>query len=208
MSLPAILVNYNFSPDWLLDYDFDTTLYDRSDDGIERTFKANEVIKTENRGNVDFDKLSYLVDNYDNLPDVFLWSKTNIFKYVDKETLDKALAKGQFTPLMKKDHHTYSDRFGVVCRYHDGWYEERNDSWYLGMHPAYNFNSFYEWARYFNLPSPDYLPFPPGGSFLLTRERVHRYSRDFYAKMRDTLPYTMMPGEACMAERTYGLLWK
>lgn len=204
----AVLINYNFDPqDWWRQYGIEALLYDRSDDGVERKFDAN-VIKTANRGNVDYDKLCYLVDYYDSLPEVFLWSKTNIFKYCDKETLEKALEKGEFTPLNALTHKTYSDRFGVVCRYRDGWYEERNDSWYLGAHPAHTMHSFDDWAKEFNLPSPSFLPFPPGGSFVLTRERVHRYGRDFYEKMRDMLPYCQLPGEAMFAERSYGLMWK
>lgn len=204
----ACLVNYNHSPqDWWREYDIEAMLYDRSDDGVERTFDAN-VRKTPNRGNVDFDKLDFLVEMYHDLPDIFLWSKTNIFKYCDKTTLEKALEKGEFTPLLKSDHPTYSDKYGVVCRYMGDWYEERSDSWYLGIHPAYSMKSFYEWTVHFGLPCPAFVPFAPGGSYLLTKERVHRFSRDFYEKMRDMLPYTVTPGEAFMAERSYGLMWK
>lgn len=209
--MPAVLINYNFSPEWLADWPQlnPIVIYDRSDDGIERNLERfGHVRKTENRGNVDFDKLDYLVEFYDDLPEVFLWSKTNIFKYVDKDTLKAALEKKEFAPLMKPDHPTYSNRLGVVCRYRDGWYEEVNNSWYLYPHPAYNLSSFAEWAQMFNLPSPDFLPFSPGGSYILTKERVHRYGRDLYEKMRDTLPYTTLPGEAQMAERSYGLMFK
>lgn len=204
----AVIVNYNFDPgDWWLQYGLQALVYDRSDDGMERPLDAN-VIRTENRGNVDFDKLCFLVDYYDVLPESFLWTKSNIFKYCDAATLEAALEKGEFTPLIRKDHATYSDRLGVVCKYESGWYLERNDSWYLEAHPAHNINSFYEWAQLFNLPSPPFIPFSPGGSYILTKERVHRYSRDFYEKMRDTLPYTQLPGEAQLCERTYGLLWQ
>lgn len=204
----AVLVNYNYDPeDWWRTYGIEALVYDRSDDGVRRKFNAN-VRLTENRGNVDFDKLDYLVEFYDDLPEVFLWSKTNIFKYCDPTTLLHALEQGEFTPLIRPDHKTYSDRLGVVCRYSSGWYEERNDSWYLGPVPAYNIRSFEEWAQLFQLPSPPFIPFAPGGSYIMTRERVHRYSRDFYERMRDMLPYTILPGEAQLAERSYGLLWK
>jgi len=205
----ACLVNYNYDPqDWWRDYDIQAIMYDRSDDVVNRKFDAN-VRKTENRGNVDFDKLDFLVEFYDDLPEIFLWSKTNLWKYCDRDTFERALAIGEFSPLIRPDHKTYSDKLGVVCRWGaGGWYEERNDSWYLGPHPAKNIRNFQEWAQLFNLPCPDFIPFAPGGSYLLTKERVHRYSRDFYEKMRDTLPYTQLPGEAQLAERSYGLLWR
>ena len=211
--MKAVLVNYCFDPrDWWLDYGFkpeDVTLYDRSDDKIQRTFAA-KTFKTENKGDVDSDKLGYLIENYENLPDVFLWSKTNIFKFVDEDTLKTALQSGKFAPLMKKDHRIYSDRFGAVNRYRGGIYEERANSWFFnaGLDNSGRFKSWQEWAETFNLPLTNFIPFAPGGSYLLTKERVHRYSKDFYIKMRDTLMYAAHPVEAHCCERSYYLLWR
>ncbi len=207
----AILVNYNFNPEWLLDYPelSPVTISDRSDDGVERDLERyGRVVKSANRGDVDYDKLSYLVENYDNLPDVFLWSKTNIFKFISKEEFDKVKDNQFFTPLFTKNHKTYSDRYGVVCKYEAGWYMERNDSWYLSVLPHNNFNNFGDWAKNFGLPNPAYIPFAPGGSYILTREKVHKFGRDFYEEMRSYLPYCQTPGEAHLAERSYGLMWK
>lgn len=205
----ACLVNYNFSPqDWWLKYGIEVRLYDRSDDGVERSFAA-KVVKTENRGNVDYDKLMFLVEFYDELPEIFLWSKSNLFKYCDEPRFAKLLEKGEFTPLIRQDHQTYRDQRGLVNYYDQyGIYYERNDSWYLGQHPAHGFESWNDWAARFRLPSPAYLPFAPGGSYILTRERVHRHSRDLYEEMASTMPYTVLPGEAQLAERSYMLLWQ
>lgn len=208
--LKACLVNYNYDPAWLLEYpDLDTLIYDRSDDGIERNLtQYGKVFKTENKGNVDFDKLSFLIDNYYNLPDVFLWGKTNLHKYVDAEQMQKLTSFTDFTPLQKTDHKVYSDRIGPVCFYSQGIYHERNDSWYVNELGSVHFQSFNDFARKFYLPSPPYIPFAPGGNYILTRERVHRYGVNFYEEMRKTLPYSSNPAEAHMCERSYYLLWK
>lgn len=209
----AVIVNYRHDPqDWWLNYGIkpeDTILYDRSDDGIERTFAA-KTYQTSNKGDVDFDKLSYLVENYYTLPEVFFWGKSNIKKYVDEPTLKKAIQKGEFAPLLKQDHRIYSDRFGSVNMYKGGMYMERADSWFFhaGLDSNTRFLSWSDWIREFNLPAEGYIPFPPGGNYILTKERVHRYSKDFYEKMRDTLPYAMHPVEAHCAERSYYLLWR
>ncbi len=205
--MPAILVNYNTTPTWLLDYDFDYLIYDRSDSPeYLKDFPQERIIYTQNKGNVDLDKLSYLVDNYDNLPDIFLWGKSNLFKYITKEEFD-ALPKDKFTPLLTQNHRVYSDSVAPVCYYAGGMYYERNTSWYLQEHYAKYVGSWADWAKMFQLPNPDYIHFPPGGNFILTRERVHRYSRDMYEKMMRTLEYTILPGEAQCCERTYYLLW-
>ncbi len=207
-SMQAILINYNHDPkEWWKPYDLDVSLYDRSDDGVERDFHC-ETYKTKNQGDVDYDKLSYLIENYDTLPDIFLWAKSNLFKSVEPEFLKEALNKGVFAPLLRFDHKTYSDQFGVVCRYHREMYEERADSWFFN-NPALSqdFRSWDEWTEYFQLPKTHFIPFAPGGNYILTKERVHRYSRDFYEKMRATLPYAMHPAEAHACERSYYYLW-
>ena len=124
--LPAILVNYNFSPTWLKDYpELEVTIYDRSDDGVERDLtQYGAVIRTPNVGNVDYDKLTYLVENYYDLPDVFLWGKTNLFKYVEPEQLREALEKREYTPLCK-NHPTTEDQFGRIGYSDGGLYYER-----------------------------------------------------------------------------------
>lgn len=206
--LKACLVNYNHDPgDWWLEYGIEARVYDRSDDGVDRKFAA-QTVKTPNRGNVDYDKLMFLVDFYDELPEVFLWGKSNLFKYITKPEFEAVKDTKTFTPLIRQDHHTYRDQQGLVNYYSpNGVYNERNDSWYLGPHPARGIDSWADWAKRFRLPNPAYLPFAPGGNYILTRETVHKHSRDLYEEMAETMPYTMLPGEAQLAERSYYLLW-
>lgn len=204
-----VLVNYNFPPDkeWIGD---DYLIYDRSDDGIDhlKDFDQSKIIRTENVGQVDFDKLNYLIDNYDNLPEVFLWGKTNLFKYVTKEEYDKVKDNKAFTPLLTQNHKVYTDNNGWVCYYSGGMYHERNNSWYLGEFQTKYFFKYKEFADAFQLPNSSYLPFAPGGNYILTRENVHKYSRDYYVNMASILPYCREPGEAQMCERSYFNLWK
>lgn len=203
------LVNYNFTPDkeWIGD---DYLIYDRSDDGLDHLadFDQSKIIKTENMGQVDYDKLCYLIDNYDNLPEVFLWGKTNLFKYITKEEYDLVKDNTTFTPLLTQGHKTYSDNNGQVCYYFASMYHERNDNWFLNVFDSKFFRSYAEFAHQFQLPSPSYIPFAPGGNYILTRENIHKYSVDYYKKLASILPYAREPGEAQMVERAYYLLWK
>ncbi len=213
--MQAIFSNYNFTPDWLKDYDFEAVIYDRSDDGIERYLtQYGKVYKVPNKGDVDFDKLSWLVENYDNLPERFLWSKTNIFKFVDEPDFKKALQGTGFVPLLKQDHKIYSDRFGEVNKYigtpYGLMYAERADSWYFnsGLDSSGRFRSWQDWAHHFRLPNEAYVPFAPGGSYILTKDAVRKHSKDIYEEMRDTLPYSTHPVEAHCCERSYFYLFR
>lgn len=205
-----VLVNYNHDPSWVKRYTSDYLIYDRSDDGNDwcEDIPEDKVIRTDNVGNVDYDRLSYIVDNYDNLPDVFLLAKSNLFKYIRHEEFKAVKDRKEFTPLLTMHHKTYSDQFGVVCFYDEkGMYHERNNSWYLNSVPAKHFGSYEAFAKEFNLPNPRFLAFAPGGNYILTKEVVHRYPKESYDKMRSILPYTREPGEAQMVERSLYNLW-
>lgn len=215
--MKAFLVNYNFSPEWLKNYpDIEPTIFDRSDDGIERNLQQyGPVYKTSNTGDVDFDKLSWLVENYDNLPDVFLWSKTNLFKFIGEEEFQKVRHNSSFTPLLTLNHRIYSDQLGPVNGYlgtpHGNIYCERTNVTNALFRVLDNrgvFSTWDDWAQAFALPKEPYIPFAPGGSYILTRETVHKHGRDIYAAMRDTLPYSQRPVEAHMCERSYFYLWR
>lgn len=206
-TMKKILVNYNFTPDkeWIGD---DYLIYDRSDDGVDHLieFDQSKIIKTENVGNVDYDKLCYLIDNYDNLPEVFLWGKTNLFKYITNEEYEKVKDNQEFTPLLTQNHKTYSDNVGPVCYYSARIYNERNPLIYQNSYKY--FRDYGEFAHKFFLPNPLYIPFAPGGNYILTKERVHRYSRDFYISLARILPYAREPLEAQFCERSYYNIWK
>ena len=206
-SMKYVLANYNYTPDWLPEYTNDYIIFDQSEsDEWLKDFPQSHVVKKEHKGNVDYDKLTYLAENYDSLPDVFVWGKTNLFKYISRGEFDEVKDNEVFTPLLTQGHRTYSDNIGVVCAYHGQMYYERNDNWYLVQFSSH-YGSFSEWAKDFQLPSPPFIPFAPGGNYILTRETVHKYSRDYYERMASKLPYCTLPGEAHLAERSYYLMW-
>lgn len=183
---------------WIYDNTDDFVIYNRTDEELPNS------IKRDNIGDADYDKLTYLIDNYYDLPDVFLWSKSNLYKFITPEEFDLVKNNTDFTPLLTKNHKVYEP----VCRYVDGMYQEINNSWYLGTVPALHFQSYNEFAKAYSLPQPEYLTFAPGGSYILTRERVHRYGKEFYEELAAMLPYCQQPGEAHFLERTYYQLWK
>lgn len=202
-----LLVNYNFTPDWLKDEDY--VIFDRSDSKeYLKDFDQSRIIYTENVGQVDYDKLRYLVDNYDNLPEVFVWGKTNLFKYITEAEFDKVKDNTTFTPLLTQFHKTYSDDKGPVCYYQGDMYYERNNSWYANQFNWKYCSTYPQFANAHHIPCPYYIPFAPGGNYILTREVIHKYSRDFYDNMASMLPHSQLPLEAQFAERSYYNIWK
>lgn len=196
--MKVIATNYNADCQWIPAYTKDYFIYDRTNCGL-----PNRVVR-KNLGDADFDKLTYIIDNYDKLPEVFMLIKTNLFKFITPEEFAQVRENTDFTPLLTKTHRVYEP----ICRYDEnGIYEERNDSWYLGPVPSLYFRNYGEFASAFGLPNPEYLKFAPGGNYIVTRERIHRYPKVFYEALAAILPYTQRPGEAHMIERSYYNMW-
>lgn len=193
-----ILSRYNHDISWLKNYTDDYILYDRSEKPIEGS------IIVPNIGSDIYDKFSFIIDNYDNLPDVAIYAKANLFKYITKEEFNLVKDNKTFTPLLTQHHETYLP----VCYYENGIYYERNDMWYLGSHPCENRMIPHELQEILGLSQMEYLPFAPGSNYIIPKENILRHSKEFYIKLRSYLDWDIYPGEAQIMERGLYTLFK
>ena len=154
------------------------------------------------------DYMSYIVDNYNNLPDVMLFGKTNMFsRHITKEEFEKVKDNKTFTPLLTQNHRTYSDNDGVVCYYENGLYWERNDLWFLREHPTKNNVTRNELIELLNLKGK-YNGFAPGACYIVPKENILKHNKEIYEKLRDYVSWTQLPGEAYLIERGLFNFWK
>lgn len=93
-----VVSRYNHNIDWLPEYTDDIVLYDRSD------IPANNSIGVLNLGSDIADKLKFIIDNYDNLPEIAVYTKANLFKYITREEFDLIKDNQTFTPILTKNH--------------------------------------------------------------------------------------------------------
>jgi len=190
-----ILSRYNHDISWLKEYSDDYVLYDRSEEPLEG------AIVVPNIGSDWYDKLTYIIDNYDNLPEVAVYTKANLFKYITKEEFDLVKGNKTFTPLLTQHHEVYEP----VCRYVDGMYEEINNRWYLGPHPA---RHAVEMMRLLGIDHQEYVRFAPGSNYILPKETILKHPKELYIKLRSYLDWVIYPGEAQIMERGAYNLWK
>jgi len=200
-----LVSNYNTSLEWLDDYTENYFVYDRSDtkEFVDK-LPRHKYKRVDNIGWDIYDKLTFIIENYDHLPPVALYTKGNIFKYISKEEFDAIAFNNSFTPILTQHHNTDGD----INFYLDGMYYERNNSWYLLPHPAKHFKSYNEFAREMGLPTPNYLPFAPGSNYIVPRENILKHSKAFYEKLRSYVDYSQTPGEAQIIERALYTIWK
>ena len=193
-----IISRYEHDASWIKDYTDDYIVYDRSTEPLQ------EAIIVPNIGSDLYDKFTYIIDNYDNLPDVAVYTKCNLFNYISKEEFEKVKDNKTFTPLLTQNHKVYEP----ICRYVDGMYYEINNMWYLGVYPCKNRMIPYELQEILGVGGMDYLPFAPGSNYILPKENILQHPKEFYVKLRNFLKWDIYPGDAQLLERNLYYLWK
>lgn len=221
-----VVSRYNQDIDWLRDYTDDYVLYDRSETPIKG------AIVVPNIGSDLYDKFSFIIDNYDNLPEVAVYTKANLFKYITREEFDSIKDNKTFTPILTKCHPDVICDAGMATRagelfsyYKDGMYYELNYPSYLNNHdikevdwqelrrllPENDLLRVYknlELVKLLGLSELEYIPFAPGSNYILPKENILKHSKDFYIKLRSFLEWDRYPGEAMILERGLYNLWK
>lgn len=193
-----VISRYNHDLSWLKDYTDDYVLYDRSEVPLEG------AIVVPNIGSDIYDKLTYIIDNYDHLPSVAVYTKANIFQYISKEEFDLIKDNKKFTPILTKNHKTELP----VSFYDDkGMYNEINNYWYLGAHPPKSYESMKELLGLLNLIT-DYHTFAPGSNYILPRKNILKHTKVYYMKLRSFLEWAVYPGEAQILERHLYHIWR
>lgn len=192
-----VVSRYNHDISWLPKYTSDFIIYDRSEQPV-----TNSIV-VPNLGSDISDKLRFIIDNYSDLPDVAVYTKANLFKYITPEEFDEVKDNKTFTPLLTQRHKTYLP----ICWYEKGLYAEKNDYFYIYPHPAKSKESFLELLMLLKMHKRKYNLFSPGSSYILTREDILKHPKDLYIKLKSYLDWTVYPGEAQMLERSLYYLW-
>lgn len=179
---------------WLKEYTDDYVLYDRSEVPIEGS------IVVPNIGSDIYDKFTYIIDNYDNLPEIAIYTKANIFKYITKEEFDLIKDNKTFTPILSQKHKTYFP----ICYYKNNLFHEINNYWYLkkGKNKKRK-----ELIKLLGIKYKLYLAFAPGSNYIVPRENILKHPKEFYIKLREFLASEIYPEEAYIIERSLYYLW-
>lgn len=186
-----VISRYNHNLSWLRDYTDDVVLYDRSEKPL------NGTILVPNRGSDIYDKFSFIIDNYDNLPEIAVYIKANLWDYIKPREFEKIKDNKIFTPILSQEHHTYLP----VCWYDNGMYCERKGIWdWKGKY----INEILEFFK----DDLDYYKFAPGSNYILPRENILKHPKSVYEQLRSYLAYDVYPHEAQVIERNLYKLWK
>ena len=203
-----VISNYGWNISWVPEYTNNYLVYDRSDNPVfPRNIDMSKVIKSPNVGYNSYDYFRFIVDNYDNLPEVTIFAKGHCFpRHVSQAYFDSVMNNRTFTPLMDKTQH---EPEMSVAYTKDDLYYEINNSWYFNTWKSKYFSNFNDFLRYvYKKPDiPKYIPFAPGGDYIVPRENILKLPKKLYQDMMVFMSHCREPVETHMIERACYTLW-
>ena len=190
-----LLLKHGYAKDDIIIYDRDHAGFNGENLDPKRFEEYGTVIKTPNVGANIYVIGKYVVDNYENLPDLVLFIKCNIIQkkcpstdipwYTTQETFERALDAEYFFPIeADSTNNVFPTRFFVNDRI---FVEDVKDI------PTVRPNSKI-YPRISSFPDfindlfvidkmPDYVLFCPGANYVIPKECILKYSKNFYKKM-------------------------
>lgn len=150
------------------------------------------IMQMPNIGNNQGDIFRYCYENYDKLPPLVGFVQGNPFDACKREVFEKLIHNKWFTCLEWFENNIENEAYKKSPV--DKLYMERNAPWYIASHNAtYGLNckysSFDEFMnKYFkNYKHLDFLRFSPGSQYIVERERIQGYSREFWKALNEEL---------------------
>lgn len=208
-----VVSDYNWLPQniedsWVAQYCDNYLIYDRA----HRLPESNRVQWQKNVGQNIYDIFDFIVTHYENLPKTTIFCRAAMIFPKDRK---KPLSKGtcsldKFLQLANNDTFTELHDFGPEVHNGSsskmgpgGSFFEINNSWYFNEFPWKYFNSLNQFFRdvYIHPNLPDYIRFCPGGSYIVPKANILKYSKNFYERLREYVGWDVIIAEAHMLER-------
>ena len=191
---------------WVRDLKSPYTVYNKSGKKLN---DLDSVINLDNVGYNISSYLNYVIDNYDDLPEMIVFCKNNVFpRHVTKKIFFEACRKKVFTSI--DDPSSWKNlSFPVSTISNGGEYLEINNSWYVDDYPRLyfsDFNQFYDFV-FISDSNPLYLNFSPGGNYVVPKNNILQRSLNFYKNLLLFVSHDQFSCESHFVERSLKTIW-
>ena len=200
-----VISNYNTDPGVYLNYCNDYHIYDQSDHveiSGELKKKYSKISFVENSGHSITNYFRFFIDHYDYLPHYMMLAKANMIgRHVTQEYFDRVYDNKCYTSLY--DDRGWVDKSGIAYQLYDGAFLETNNSWYTSAKTHKYFRTYNELLTFIfkNPIIPQWLLFSPGACYIVSRDQVLKYPKEFYENLKYLVSYIYFPSEAYHIER-------
>jgi hypothetical protein len=203
MSTPFLVVSqWNNDVSWIPKYSDKYVIYDKSNTLPE---SAN-VLKVPNVGHNLFDIFHYIYNNYEDLPEIVAFLEGHPFDHCNEEKLGRLLQNKFFTAL---ESYETAPEYHAHIKCSDGGFMEINNSWYVMSHQnrhlsiLQTYNEMLDYV-FTNATKPQWVRFAPGGMYLVERDRLLHYPKEWWYKLMMIVSIDSNQAEAYIFER---MLW-
>lgn len=204
-----VISSYNHDLRWVGNFTDNYIIYDRSEKlEIPDNIDPKKIIKSPNVGYNSFDYFTFIIDNYDNLPECTIFAKGWSFpRHVRKDYFTKIMNNKFFTPI--EDWKMHKPKFPISFFSPEGGYCEINNSWYLKHWKTKYFKNYNDFLRfvYKDPVIPKYTRFAPGGDYIVPKENILKVPKIVYENLRLFMSHCQEPGETHIIERACHTLW-
>ena len=205
-----VISQYNRDLSWIPEYTDNYLIYDRSEKPLyPDTIDTSKVIVSPNVGYNSYDYFRYIIDHYDNLPEVVIFAKAWTFpRHVKKEYFDRVMNNEYFTPLT--DYTLHKDKWPYGFFSPDGLLCELNTDAFLGPdRPTKYFHRYNDFLKFcFKDPLiPRYRMFAPGGDYIVPKANILKLPKVVYQNLLLFMSHDKHCGETHIIERTMIPLW-
>lgn len=186
-------------------------IYDRKDLDKSRIEKYGTVIKSPNVGSNIYDIGRHIYENYDNLADFTIFLKCNLLQrtYTYEEKFRYALKSRWLVPI-----DNYMGFYSYPCDTTLNQYtcvEPLNQVWITPekskIYPKIKtLQEFLEELFYIN-HFPKYIGFCPAANYVVPKDVILKYSKNFYKKIMGYTDHHENPDEAHLYERILYWAW-
>ena len=206
-----VVSNYYNDLSWVPEYTDRYGVYDQSDTAIySPKLDTGNVIKSEHLGHNIRDYCTFIIDNYDSLPERTVFVSGNVFpRHIMRDRFDALVNSTVFAPL--EDRRKHRPRWPVSMFSKTEGYREINNSWYLSNHPTKYFHTYNDFLRFcFADPViPAYVTFAPGANYVVPKANILKLPKVFYENLRTFVSHSpkAIPGESHIIERALYTMW-
>ena len=210
----VLVSSFNNDLSWLPRYSDNYYVFERGiGSGIPSSVESKKVRFVPNNGSNFKDYFTYIIENYENLPEEIYLLKGNVFpRHVRQHVFDSYIDQSAPCSIIDKSRHRTSfplDFFG-----NDGLYCELNSDWFVFTGtPWMYFQSLNDFHKYFDqsYKSKMYTRFSIGAEYKTTRDVIKRIPKENYEKLLEIVSHGGQPigytAECFIVERALDQLW-
>lgn len=204
-----IITDFNVLPNniddfWMNEYTENYLVYDKAN-----RFNENKKIKHQkNVGANIYDIFYHIYHNYNNLPEILIFCKSNVIpRHCGEEKFKSIINNSEFTTIENyiREAPKYKPGIYAFVDDSDGYHENpiEVDSTVNSIHQSKHIFKYKDMIMsiFENPTFGEYIRFAPGGNHIIPKKNILKYNRFFYKTLMEYTDWAQKPGEAYILER-------